>query len=210
MKLKSKTRILRQKKNLIFTRISDKFQIFFPEYKKWSLLTKFDCYSKIFQTKNICAQLFWTAIFLIFTASTAYFVAANVLSFLEFEVITKIRIINEKPTIFPTVTICDANPFTALYTQQLMNKIILTEYGTDIYNLSNYDASMNFTDIFELAKMYTSSNLFSSTKKKLLGTFHTLGIKNCVFNELECSPSDFIWFFKYEYGKNVTIFFQYL
>ena len=90
-----KTKTLRKK----FAKLS-------VEIKEWSLLTKFDCYSKIFQAKSFLLQFLWLSLFLIFTAFTAFFVSKNILDYLEHETISKIEIINEKPTEFPTVTIC--------------------------------------------------------------------------------------------------------
>ena len=92
------------------------------DYIQWSLMTKFDCYSKIFDTKNVCLRFIWMFFFVIFTGFTGYFVAKNVIDFYDYETISKIEIINEKPMEFPTITICNANPYTTKEAEELIKK----------------------------------------------------------------------------------------
>jgi hypothetical protein len=42
---------------------SDKLNRVKSQVKEWSLYTKFDCYSKIFQTKNVILKLVWLIFF---------------------------------------------------------------------------------------------------------------------------------------------------
>jgi hypothetical protein len=74
-----------EKKNdseaIIKISLRDKFTKVKKEFIEWTLLTKFDCFSKIFQTKKIAVQLIWLSLVLIFTALTAYFVTKNFLDY---------------------------------------------------------------------------------------------------------------------------------
>ena len=72
----------------------------------------FQCFPKIFQTNNLLLQVIWTLVFLLFSMVTSGLVIKSLLEYFEYQVITQIKIVHEIPTEFPTVTICDANPFT--------------------------------------------------------------------------------------------------
>ena len=169
------------------------------EFKEWSLLTKFDCYSKIFQTKKISVQLIWLSLFLIFTSFTASFVSKNLIDYFAFETVSKIDILNEKPTEFPALTICNANPFNTKTAEQLISNITLTNYGKDIENFTYSEIFNNSMDVFEMARMVSSQRTYGDSKRKLLGNF--LDIKNCSFNNRACSSADFTWYYYYIYGN---------
>ena len=120
------------------------------EFKEWSLQTKFDCFSKIFLTQNVILQLTWLGLFLIFTALTAYFVSKNFLDFFSYETVSKIDIIDEKPTEFPAVTICNSNPFTTKTAQKLISNITILSFGKDIDQFTTDQVLQNFTDVYEM------------------------------------------------------------
>jgi len=102
------------------------------EFAKWSLLTKFDCFSKIFTEKNSPLKLFWLVCFLLFSGGTTLLVLTNIFEYYMYEVVSKIEIINEKPIEFPAVTICNANPFTTPYAQDLLSNITTGNYNQSI------------------------------------------------------------------------------
>ena len=52
----------------------------------------------------------------------------------------KIEIINEKPTEFPAITICNSNPFTTKGAQDLISNIAVSNYGIDIDNFTTDQA----------------------------------------------------------------------
>ena len=80
---------------------------------KWSLFTKFDGYSKIFEYENnLKAKMIWSLIFFFMVGFTFWLISLNILNFLKHEVVTKTEEIVHSPTLFPTVTICDNYPFT--------------------------------------------------------------------------------------------------
>jgi hypothetical protein len=178
-----------------------KFAKLSVEIKEWSLLTKFDCYSKIFQTKSFLLQFIWLSLFLIFTAFTAFFVSKNILDYLEHETISKIEIINEKPTEFPTVTICNANPFTSDIAESLISKIMELNYnGKNIDDFTPDEIFTNFSDVYELTKMYASQKQYGDSNRKLLG--NSFQIYKCLFNNQKCSIDDeFAPYFMYTYGN---------
>ena len=171
------------------------------EFVKWSLLTKFDCYSKIFQTENICMRFIWLGLFLFFTSFTGYFVCKNILDYYEYKVVTEIEIVHEKPTEFPVITICNSNPFNSQKAQDLISFIIkknlLSNTSPEPHNLSQTLGT--FYDIYEMTRMYAKRDDYSDEKRKQLtnGFF----ILNCLFNRQSCGQQNFTQYYSYLYGN---------
>ncbi len=91
-----------------------------------ALLSTFHCYPKIFQTKNLYAKLIWSLLFILFNCLTFLFVK-GVLDFLEYDVVTKIRVISQQSITFPIVTICDASLFTTKESETLLERAKLLD-----------------------------------------------------------------------------------
>jgi hypothetical protein len=185
---------------------SDKLNRVKSQVKEWSLYTKFDCYSKIFQTKNVILKLVWLIFFLIFTALTGYFVSKNVIDYYSREVISKIEIINEKPIEFPVITLCNANPFMSQKAQEIFSNISLSTYGVNYMDKLRGDEE--FSNLLEMTKMYVNSKDFVDKRKELK---NGLKIMKCIFNNVKCNiEQDFSRYFSYQYGnclqfnKNLT------
>ena len=62
---------------------------------------------KIFKSKRIFLKIFWLAFFLMGSIASIYYIVQSINSYLLYEVIPKIEIINENPMQFPTITFCN-------------------------------------------------------------------------------------------------------
>ena len=89
--------------------------------EEWSLLSTFHCYPKIFQTKSNREKWIWSLIFILFSCLTFWLLIKGILDYLEFDVVTKIRVISSKSLNFPTLTICDSSLFTTKEAELLLN-----------------------------------------------------------------------------------------
>ena len=138
---------------------------------EWSLLTKFDCYSKIFNSQNLIAKIFWIVFFFIFSGLTLWLVVLNVFNFFKYEVTSKIDVITERPTLFPAITICDNDPLTTPYAQNLFQNISIENFGIDIENKTFIDAFIQSKLITELTKMNANSPGFEQNRKNWEKTF---------------------------------------
>jgi hypothetical protein len=89
-------------------------------FLEWSEKVDINCYTKMFEYKgNHYVQCIWFVILLLSTGATFFLIAKNITDYLTYEVTSQIRIINELPTQFPTVTFCDNNPFSSLKQRNL-------------------------------------------------------------------------------------------
>ncbi len=98
--------------------------------REWSLSCTFHCYPKLFHYRNNFLRIVWFLLFVLFTAFPGVLVYSSLLDYFEYDVVSKIRVINVDHLEFPTVTICDSNLFTTKYAAshfEIMLKIFPTK-----------------------------------------------------------------------------------
>ena len=155
-------------------------------------------YSKVFTEKSSVLKFVWLVCFLLFSVVTAFCVARNFHDYYSYEVVFKIEIVNEKPIEFPAITICNANPFTTLSAQDLLNNITTFNYAKNVNTFSS-DGIFNVSFVYEMGRMYASRNQYKTVDKKRFGT--ELNISQKYFNNQLLTSSDFTWYFNYFYGN---------
>ena len=181
---------------------STKKELLRQQFAEWSLLSTFHCYPKIFQYKNVCAKIIWTTLFATFTCMTVWLVVNGLLGYFDFEVVSKIRVYNEKVLLFPTVSICEANSFTTKAAEDL----VTPEMVADENFFKNRDLDMHQMKPVDLAIIWMESLYFYSMNKlfylnstqKQASSFHIDDVlQSCYFNGMTCHSTDFAWFFSY-------------
>jgi hypothetical protein len=165
----------------------------------YSSRVTFQCFPKIFQTNSLLLQAIWTLIFLVFSMLTSGLVIKSLLEYFEYQVITQIKIVHEIPTEFPTVTICDANPFTTKEAEYLIRNVTIKEYGSDIENFTYNQFDTNLGNITELMRMHISG--LHETQQRALG-FRKEEIWRCIYDKRLCNKTiDIMWTFSYRWGN---------
>ena len=135
-------------------------------------MTSIDPFSKIFVNHHSTPiKLLWTCSFLILASLTGYLVVQNLINYYQYEVVTQVDAVNVRPLEFPTVTLCNLNPFTSKYAENLIQHVSLVNYGQDLTSVNvSYEQAMYFLpNITELTKMYVAQSNFTLDEKKLLG-----------------------------------------
>jgi len=179
----------------------NKTQKIAKELRKWSLACTCHCYPKIFQKSNKALRVTWSVFFVIFLFLTFQLVYREITQYLEYDVVSKIRVLKEKSSPFPTVTICDANPFGTKEAQSIIEnfkKKDNDEFYTSL-NLSKMEMSLTRMENLKNLVFNQAYNLSDAQKRKL--GFSLDQIQSCYFNEIECSNEDFYWFFSYKWGS---------
>jgi hypothetical protein len=160
-------------------------------------LSNIDVLNKIFEYEQIWRKLLWLLILLILTGLTCWLLLLNCISYFDYDVISKIEILNERPSNFPVVTICDNNPFTTLYAQGLLNFFNIINLNS---NISYNEAYVGINYAFNDAKIHAKANYDENVQKKLGFPFES--IHSCYFNSRPCNMSnDFEWIYSYEHGN---------
>jgi hypothetical protein len=181
-----------------------KAKIVVETFLSWSQSVTFHCFPKIFkENTHVALRLLWSCIFFSFAGLTFYVLINNILAYFQFSSNTSFQLINERPALFPTVTICDSNPFTTKFAQNLIENLSLSQYGKNIASLSDKDyIKFALFNLSRLVKSHVSDPKFGHDKRKLLGFNLSEIILQCTFNQIDCDfTKDFNWIFHYDYGN---------
>jgi hypothetical protein len=188
------------------------FENFRKIFLEWSLLTKFDCYSKIYEYQSKTCRVIWLSIFLAFVSMTAWLVDKNVSDYTSYEILTKTEIIYEMPAEFPTITLCDKNAFKTKTAEDFVRNILndyvaFLGFDNNTINLLGFEI---YQSVKELAKMNASARTNSIDFKQSLG-LSLSAIDKCQFplnnvctRDLEADGLNFVdfhWYWSYDYGN---------
>ena len=138
-------------------------------------LIKVDGLPNIIRSKFVVIKCIWCVILTCSAGICAWLIVQSVQDYLKYEVTTKDRLFSEQEAIFPTITICQINPFSTDYAVSLF-----LEAGT---------TSINSLEWF--TKNTTGSYLTDDQKRQLSNLDNI--ILSCSFDGESCNSSDFTW-----------------
>lgn len=75
--------------------------------------------------KHVFIKCVWLICILASGSVCAWLMARAVCNYFEYETVSKTETINQIPTLFPTVSICNMNQFSTNYSLQFVQKILL-------------------------------------------------------------------------------------
>lgn len=154
----------------------------------------------MFKREHAFLKLFWLVCFVASACACAYTISRSISGYMQHETVSKVETLLEIPTLFPTISICNLNPFTT-ETAFLSNKMFLSQN-----NLSNLDAILatSSSSSYVLLRYLLGSNLRNSTytdeMRKKMGLSLQDMIIDCSYNQAPCSAEDFEWYFDTLYG----------
>ena len=170
--------------------------------KKSINLSNIDVLTKILEYERLVWQIFWSLILFILSGLTIWLFILNLLNYFQYEVVSKIENLYERPSEFPVVTLCDSNPLTSLYAQSLMDLMASFDFY-DLSTQSNLTYSERYKNgqiLFNYAKIRAKSELNDESKTKL--GFYFDRINACKFDGRQCDmKNDFHWYYSYEHGN---------
>ena len=156
-----------------------------------------------FNNSQLSIKLLWLCCFLLSSALCSFMVFKSLKDYLSFDVVTKVRIIDANPSIFPTITICNIDQHATENSSELIRNIILREFDTDITNKNI--TSKNYMDYIEIAHAISLSEAynpkFGDDKRKALGFKLNEVLYKCVYNKNPCTVSDFSWHYNFHYSN---------
>ena len=167
--------------------LKSKWSILKETFLEFSKRTDLNAYGKIFDYENVWAKLIWFLILIGSLSLTAYVLSGNVLSYLEYGVVSEIGVVYETPTEFPAVTFCDYRPFT-----------------TATSPFSQTTLKLDPEEKVEYGKM-TAANMSYNDRKKLglnINQIFSLDWSKapCIYNGENCS-NYLHWYWSYDYGN---------
>jgi hypothetical protein len=146
------------------------------------------------ETPHLMLKLFLIAFLLIAYSLAAYTTIKLILTYLQYDIVTKSRTIYETPSVYPKITLCNLNPFTTLSGWQHVKKYFdETNAKNSSYNARSISAFVSL--------LFALNSLNNETEKKSIA--HNLDdiLIGCKFNYQACTSADFIWEFDKIYGN---------
>ena len=140
----------------------------------------------IVRSKSVYVKIFWLCILVASTMVCVFLMAKTIDQYMRFEMTSTTRLIHEEQAIFPTVTICNANPIT-------------TSYGIELLKQAKIDmtSDMLVTQLDSHFKGTTGKYMNDLVKQKL-SDFNVM-LFSCLFNNLPCNASQFEWIWHPKY-----------
>ncbi|RNA25225.1 acid-sensing ion channel 1-like isoform X1 [Brachionus plicatilis] len=155
----------------------------------------------VLRSKNKFLRYFWTVAFLVFFSYCMYSVVLIIFTYLQFNVIVRMQIVQTYNAEFPAVTFCNINPYDFTIGENLKNVTKLLNESflyAENFNSKRCDTQMNNVLNVELP------NLHGFSLDKLL--------ISCQYDGKPCDPNNFFpqrafYFgncYTFNYGKNST------
>lgn len=149
------------------------------------------------RTSHPSMRCMWYTSVLISTGICSYLVISSVLQYLDFEVITKVRVINEFESEFPRVLICNANEFTTNYS---LNYLRDTRHLFSNYTLDQLDDPNFVAAHYKQALRYVTK--FVDEEKMKLSHSLKETILKCQLDGKPCDyTEDFEWVYNDFHGN---------
>ena len=120
-------------------------------------------------------KLIWLVVTILSSCACSVLIAQAIIEYLQYPVITTSRLLQEQQSVFPTVTICQVNPFSADYAMDLMKEA----NATNMYDLEAYTNR-------------TTGKYLSDEEKQKMTDFDSILI-SCTIGLAKCNASDFEW-----------------
>ena len=150
----------------------------------------------VFRVKSSCMRYFWLISFLFSLFFCTWLIVQTFTQYFAYKVITQVKIVNEIPTEFPKLTICNKNFATSDYGYQVSAEIYQRMYGS---SLGDKKDNANLDTLLDKLKM--AVNKYSSEEKQKWGHAFSQMVLSCSFSQKPCDQSDFEWMYHAEYGN---------
>lgn len=150
-------------------------------------------------------KMMWALFFLISIGLCAYLIISDIIIYFNYEVVTKIRQVNEFPSHFPTISICNVNYFTTDEALAYLKQVGSNLNYPDIFD-DNVSNSLNSSYLKQTGLLYFLNGLgntqkLNDTAKQALGYRLEDFMLDCQFIYQTCDLTKFEWFSHYYYGN---------
>lgn len=159
--------------------------------------------NNICRTKRDSFKLVWLFFLTISAIICMLLIVRNILDYLKYPVTTKINHPTVNEAEFPSVAVCNSNPFlTKFSVQKLIDHLNVYEKNSSGLLLLNEMLISNHTI---RNQMLNNAYNMNETFQKLASFPLNEVLISCMFKEETCTDSDFEWFWSYSYGNCFVI-----
>lgn len=177
----------------------------------WSITSSCHGYPKIFLTKSLFLKFLWAAFFLGSASVCVWTIKKSVTSYFEFDVSATMRLYDEVPMEFPTITFCNSNLFQTPYADNYLRDSFVEYFGREMRSFNQtfqrnrrvYQAidALIFSKERALKKARNSTNSTELIRKFGYELNETISKFKAEFNEHKINISEFEYEFNEEYGN---------
>ena len=136
---------------------------------------KMDGVPNIIRSKISVLKIAWFLMIIAFSSVCVFLIAESIVEYLHYPVTTTTRLLQEQQSVFPTVTICQINPFSTDFAAKLMEEA----GATNMYDLEAYANR-------------TTGKYLSDEEKQKMTDFDSILI-SCKAGLTKCNSSNFEW-----------------
>lgn len=172
-------------------------------FLEWILASTSHGLPNFFRTNNIFLKILWLCCFLASTSYCFYSIIKSLQDFLKYPKYINSEIIQQMPSTFPAVSICNLKTF---------NKTAIDVYFPSVYgiisqalpqfNLTTPTMAQLYSNY--LLKAFIQQNSYYLQSKYFYGFNLSSMLITCLFNFNDCKPSDFTPFYDTVYGNCYT------
>jgi hypothetical protein len=177
---------------------------------EWIKSSTIHALPKVFHSQQIYLKVIWLLLFLASFTACSYISINYFITFFSYNTNVNFAIVTESPTNFPSITICNINPFYNKRSSNYIKNVLNDNNLLYLANLTSMNQNESAIQLLNSAqtviKTYvaTYKNL-TIAERKLLGWDIDEMLLSCYFNGNKCSSTDFTWFFNYDYGNCYTL-----
>ena len=170
--------------------------ILLKQLEEWCLSSTTHAIPNICRSQYKLLKIMWLIFFLLSAGYCSYLIALSVQNYFSYPVTTTVQIINDPSVVFPTISICNLNPFIT------NNSTISSKYASILDA-----AKIKFDQSPDLYQSATSRMLKNYTKflpndeKKMASKQLSDMFVFCKFNSIPCPPNQFVWYYDFDYGN---------
>ena len=169
----------------------------------------FHAIPNIARTKRTSIKVMWILILILSSTMCSYLVFKTIVQYFNFEVVTKFSVVYENPTKFPTVTVCNINPYVTDSAFEFFGEY-LASLGFNETNQPSFGLKFGskfleeFYDLRAVQSLVLGHKIESKLSKQKLESFGLAPEKFfilCAFKSEECNYTQLRWFYDPIYGN---------
>ena len=164
----------------------------------------------VFRTNHLILKILWILAFLTSSSFCAYVVYESIANFMQFNVVTNIRINSENPITLPTISVCNLNGFVTEEGYKMVDDFVKMNFGIDLNDILSKEPNYTVLDprypltqrIYEYTFVlsHVAKNSSIEQMKKFGFSFEKLLI-SCYFGLNPCDATDFTYYYDMLHGN---------
>lgn len=169
--------------------------------------------STILRTRRKISKSSWLIFYFLSTGACVLMMLRCIFNYLEYDVSTKIRVFDERPMIFPAITLCATDPFQTAHANRYLQRIFKSHFKQDLncykQNFTYSNKTYNSLEANYFIKKHALKEIYSKNislnRVKKFGFQLDKSIILLSFNQKPINVSELSWAF-YNQNGNCYVF----